>query len=266
MEWICNDLEGQAKPLPGVDASQSPAKQASGSGVGPRVISDAILGLSDGLTVPFALTAGLSTFGSSKLVVLGGLAELIAGAISMGLGGYVGAKSEAESYQATKRKCEALVKSSQSTTFMIVQEHFQQYQIDEKNCMAISKRIHESPEALTDFLMRNHFDAAELPDSRAYISAMTLAAAYFSGGFIPLIPYFAVATNEVLTGLFWSIGIMAVVLVIFGYVKTGIVRGWRGKDNVIAGVKGALQMLLVGAAAAGAAVGLVRAIDRGNQV
>ena len=63
--------------------------------IGPRVVSDAVLGLSDGLTVPFALTAGLSVFGSTKLVVLGGLAELIAGAISMGLGGYVGAKSEA---------------------------------------------------------------------------------------------------------------------------------------------------------------------------
>ena len=61
----------------------------------PRMISDAIIGLSDGLTVPFALTAGLSSLGDTRLVVLGGLAELIAGAISMGLGGFIGAKSEA---------------------------------------------------------------------------------------------------------------------------------------------------------------------------
>ena len=61
----------------------------------PKIINDAVLGLSDGLTVPFALTAGLTAFGNAKLVVLGGLAELIAGAISMGLGGFVGAKSEA---------------------------------------------------------------------------------------------------------------------------------------------------------------------------
>ena len=60
----------------------------------PRVINDAVLGLPDGLTVPFALTAGLSAFGNSKLVILGGLAELIAGAISIGLGGFVGAKGE----------------------------------------------------------------------------------------------------------------------------------------------------------------------------
>lgn len=74
---------------------ECPGKPPPKSRINPRVIADAILGLSDGLTVPFALTAGLSAFGNSKLVVLGGLAELIAGAISMGLGGFVGAKSEA---------------------------------------------------------------------------------------------------------------------------------------------------------------------------
>lgn len=76
------------------DASVRSSDSNSGSRINPRLISDAILGLSDGLTVPFALSAGLSAIGNTKVVVLGGLAELIAGAISMGLGGYVGAKSE----------------------------------------------------------------------------------------------------------------------------------------------------------------------------
>ena len=88
------DVEAQRGSLQS-DNKQVSKDQASKLSVGPRVISDAILGLSDGLTVPFALTAGLSTFGNARLVVLGGLAELIAGAISMGLGGFVGAKSEA---------------------------------------------------------------------------------------------------------------------------------------------------------------------------
>jgi vacuolar iron transporter family protein len=88
------DVEAQRGSLQS-DNKQASKDQASKLSVGPRVISDAILGLSDGLTVPFALTAGLSTFGNARLVVLGGLAELIAGAISMGLGGFVGAKSEA---------------------------------------------------------------------------------------------------------------------------------------------------------------------------
>ena len=89
------DIEARAERMHGLSASVPTRNEAQGTRIGPRVISDAILGLSDGLTVPFALTAGLSTFGDAKLVVLGGLAELIAGAISMGLGGFVGAKSEA---------------------------------------------------------------------------------------------------------------------------------------------------------------------------
>lgn len=73
----------------------SSGSSRSRSRINPRIVSDSILGLSDGLTVPFALSAGLSALGNTKVVVLGGLAELAAGAISMGLGGYVGAKSEA---------------------------------------------------------------------------------------------------------------------------------------------------------------------------
>lgn len=76
-------------------AESQKESEPESSRINPRVISDAILGLSDGLTVPFALSAGLSAFGDSKIVVLGSLAELVAGAISMGLGGYVGARSEA---------------------------------------------------------------------------------------------------------------------------------------------------------------------------
>ena len=166
-----------------------------------------------------------------------------------------------ESYQATRRKCQQLVRTSKITTSEIVRAHFRQYQLDEVSTTWISKTIHESPETLISFLMTHHFDAAEPPDSRPWISALTLGVAYFSGGFIPLIPYFAVAKDQVLTGLWWSIGIMAVVLLVFGYVKTAIVRGWRGRENILYGMKGAVQMCVVGAAAAGAAVGLVKAIN-----
>lgn len=97
-----DDLEAQNHSYdtfyrtPSEDSSSSGGSSGSSrSRINPRIISDAILGLSDGLTVPFALSAGLSALGDTKVVVLGGLAELAAGAISMGLGGYVGAKSEA---------------------------------------------------------------------------------------------------------------------------------------------------------------------------
>ena len=88
------DVEAQTPSLQS-GGEQTPSQSTFKISVSPRVISDAILGLSDGLTVPFALAAGLATLGNARLVVLGGLAELIAGAISMGLGGFVGAKSEA---------------------------------------------------------------------------------------------------------------------------------------------------------------------------
>ena len=83
------DIESQS-----VDSKAEKSKQ-KGFRIDARVISDATIGLSDGLTVPFALTAGLSALGNTKVVIYGGFAELIAGAISMGLGGYLGAKSEA---------------------------------------------------------------------------------------------------------------------------------------------------------------------------
>ena len=100
--------------------------------------------------------------------------------------------------------------------------------------------------------------------SRAYKTAITLALSYFLGGLIPLIPYFIVPRNQVLTALWWSIGIMGITLLTFGYVKTCIVVGWAGKKNILAGTKGGLQMLLVGAAAVAAAIGLVKAIEQGN--
>jgi VIT1/CCC1 family predicted Fe2+/Mn2+ transporter len=99
------------------------------------------------------------------------------------------------------------------------------------------------------------------PDcNQAYTSAITLALGYFIGGFIPLIPYFCV--DQVLVALYYSIGVMAITLLVFGYIKTCIVRGWAGRENTVAGVKGGLQMCLVGGLAAGAAIALVRAIDR----
>ena len=107
--------------------------------------------------------------------------------------------------------------------------------------------------------MKHHFSIVEPPDNRPYISAVTLGIAYILGGIIPLLPYFFL--SEVNKALFISIGLMAFVLLVFGYAKTVAVRGFRGQANILAGVKGSIQMLIVGAVAAGAAVGLVRALN-----
>jgi vacuolar iron transporter family protein len=126
------------------------------------------------------------------------------------------------------------------------------------------KNLESSPERLQDFLMDFHHKESLPKMSRAYKTAITLAVSYFLGGLIPLVPYFVVPKNEVRTALWWSIGVMGITLLTFGYLKTCIVLGWTGKRNVQAGAIGGLQMLVVGAAAAGAAVGFVRAIERGG--
>ncbi|CAI7598434.1 unnamed protein product [Penicillium bialowiezense] len=230
--------------------------------INPRIVSDAILGLSDGLTVPFALSAGLSALGNTKVVVLGGLAELAAGAISMGLGGYVGAKSEAESYQATVRETQQLIKTDPQETRAMVRETFSPYGLSDSAVADITRDLHVSQDRLLEFLLAFHHREIAPDCNQAWTSAITLALGYFIGGFIPLIPYFIL--TQVMVALYWSIGVMAITLLVFGYVKTCVVRGWSGRDNVLAGIWGGVQMCCVGGVAAGAAIGLVQLIDTGS--
>ncbi|KAJ5679511.1 hypothetical protein N7462_007755 [Penicillium macrosclerotiorum] len=243
------------------DGSTS-SSSSSRSRINPRIISDAILGLSDGLTVPFALSAGLSALGNTKVVVLGGLAELAAGAISMGLGGYVGAKSEAESYEATVRETQALIESDPQETRVMVRETFAPYGLSSAAIEDITRDLHASQERLLEFLLAFHHRESAPDCNQAWISAITLALGYFVGGFIPLIPYFI--ASQVLLALYWSVGVMAVTLFVFGYLKTCVVRGWAGRANIVAAIWGGVQMCFVGGAAAGAAIALVRLIDTGN--
>jgi VIT1/CCC1 family predicted Fe2+/Mn2+ transporter len=145
----------------------------------------------------------------------------------------------------------------------MVCDAFDPYGLPDATIAAANHDLHEKPSKLSSFLMTFHHELAAPSSSRAYVSALTLALGYFAGGFIPLIPYFCVKRHEVFVALYWSIGIMAITLLVFGYVKTGIVRGWSGKENIVASVKGGVEMLVVGGIAAGAAIGLVRAIDHG---
>ncbi|KAL5000473.1 VIT family-domain-containing protein [Aspergillus recurvatus] len=238
---------------------ESTGSSTTRSRIDPRIVSDAILGLSDGLTVPFALSAGLSALGNTKVVVLGGLAELAAGAISMGLGGYVGAKSEAESYQTTVRETTELIDSSPSETQAIVYDIFASHGVPDDAIAPINASLHASRDRLREFLITFYHKESEPDCNQAWTSAITLALGYFIGGFIPLIPYFFV--NQVLVALYCSVAVMAVTLLVFGYIKTAVVRGWSGRENILAGVKGGIQMVVVGGVAAGAAIGLVRLIN-----
>ncbi|KAI9373719.1 VIT family-domain-containing protein [Aspergillus egyptiacus] len=222
-----------------------------------RVISDAIIGLSDGMTVPFALTAGLSALGDTKVVVFGGFAELIAGAISMGLGGYLGAKSEEESYHATLKATQKQTLTDPSSVTPTIEEIFAPYDLPPSLLSDLTAHLSSSPN-LPSFLMTFHHTLAEPSGSRALTCALTIALGYFIGGFVPLLPYFFVGANEAFLALRWSIATMAVALFVFGYGKTCFVNGWRGRSNIHKGVVGGVQMILVGGIAAGSAMGLVK--------
>ncbi|KAF9876016.1 integral membrane protein DUF125 [Colletotrichum karsti] len=226
-----------------------------------RVISDATIGLSDGLTVPFALTAGLSALGQTKVVIYGGMAELIAGAISMGLGGYLGAKSEAASYKETLNECTRLTQDDPNMARAQVREVLEPYDLPKHTLEEVTDHLSTSPR-LIDFLMQFHHCEQEPASNRAFVSALTIAAGYLLGGLVPLFPYFFVPSEDVYLALYVSVAVMAVALFAFGYVKTCIVSGWQGYRCVRQAVVGGLEMVVVGGAAAGAAMGLVKAFDQ----
>ncbi|SGZ58598.1 CIC11C00000004926 [Sungouiella intermedia] len=223
----------------------------------PRVMSDIIIGLSDGLTVPFALTAGLSSLGSSKLVITGGMAELVSGAISMGLGGYLAAKSELDYYKSEvkKEKLEFFKKPE------LINQDAAEIMLDlgasESTIASFLKDLDLQPKNLIDFVIRFGKGLEEPAEGREITSALTIGTGYFLGGFVPLIPYFF--CDVVKTGLIVSVIVMIVTLFIFGYVKTSVSLG--DDCGIHRKVLEGFQMVIIGSVAAGAAWTLVYFID-----
>lgn len=254
------DLENSSEP-----GDEEPTSRSSSSRIDPRIISDATIGLSDGLTVPFALTAGLSALGRTEVVIYGGLAELIAGSISMGLGGYLAAKSEAESYYATQTETRKRILREPDLIADDVRGIMDGIGLPEHLAENVTQCLANGNEdRLLSFLMRFEHSLPEPPCNRPFTCALTIALGYFVGGFIPLLPYLFVGQNEVRKGLFWSMGVMAITLFMFGYVKTAVVQGWRGWKVVQKAGKGGIEMLVVGSMAAGAAMGLVQLFNKEN--
>lgn len=256
-----DDLESRSQSSDATEVGDDQSEDKNGGGwskIDARIISDATIGLSDGLTVPFALTAGLSALGNTKVVIYGGFAELVAGAISMGLGGYLGAKSEIASYNCARAETENLVATSPTTVLQTLNSVFTPYALPPPLLTSLTTHLSSSPH-LVEFLMSFHHNEKPPPANRAFTSALTIALAYFIGGLLPLTPYFFV--DMVYTGLYLSIGVMVVALFAFGYCKTCVVEGWEGRGAVCRGCWGGVQMVVVGSAAAGAAMGLVRAFN-----
>lgn len=210
-------------------------------------VRDLVIGMSDGLTVPFALAAGLSgAVNSTGIIVTAGLAEITAGSIAMGLGGFLAAKSDAEHYATEWAREEREIREKPALEAAEVREVLRSYGLTAEE----SEPIVEALSKNVDFMMRFELGLEKPDPRRALSSALTIAGAYIAGGFIPLGPYFF--TGNAKTALLISVGATLVALTLFGYVK-GRFTGTRP-------VRSALQTLLIGGLAAAAAFGIARVI------
>jgi VIT1/CCC1 family predicted Fe2+/Mn2+ transporter len=219
---------------------------------GGEKVRDVVIGMSDGLTVPFALAAGLTgAIAASRIVVVAGLAEIAAGSIAMGLGGYLAARSDSEHYASERvREQTEVVEKPHVETDEIV-EIFEQYGVKPADSIQLVEALKRDPEAWVDFMMRFELGLERPDPQRALRSAATIALSYVVGGLVPLAPYMAI--HNARAALWFSLAVTSVALLIFGYVKgrfTGA-HAWRS----------AFQTLIIGGLAAAAAFGLARLIS-----
>jgi vacuolar iron transporter family protein len=215
------------------------------------VVRDIVIGMSDGLTVPFALAAGLTgAIEQTGIIVTAGLAEIAAGSIAMGLGGYLAAKSDAEHYAKEREREKREVAEIPHEEMREVAEVFQAYGLTEEETWPIVQALRRQPKNWIDFMMRFELGLEKPEPRRAVISAVTIAGAYVAGGLVPLAPY--IFTHSASNALFISVGLTLFALFAFGDVK-GRFTGTRP-------LRSALQTTLIGSVAAGAAFAIARAI------
>jgi len=218
---------------------------------GTATVRDIVIGMSDGLTVPFALAAGLSgAVSSTSIVVTAGLAEIAAGSIAMGLGGFLAARSDAEHYQAERAREAMEVREKAAVEEQEVSDIFRSYGLTASETQPLVEALKKRPDAWLDFMMRFELGLEKPDPRRALISAATIAGAYVVGGFIPLGPYIALTARTALPA---SIGITLLALAVFGYVK--------GRFTGASPARSSFQTVLIGGLAAAAAFGIAKAIS-----
>ncbi|KAI0539003.1 Ccc1 family [Xylaria digitata] len=211
-----------------------------------RFLADFTLGFADGLTVPFALTAGLSSLGQTNTVIYAGMAEICAGCVSMGVGGYLAAKGEQRPGMMNNRhslenddKEDDEEKPTPSVPLRQnrqVDDYVARLQLPPDLLQSVMAHIESSPEIATRVIGSSCFTGSkpilESAKTAPLISGLSVALGYFIGGLLPLAPYFFV--GSVTKGLFWSFGICIIALFVFGFtrdrrdiIKTGLWEGFR---------------------------------------
>src|SRR5687768_5834305 len=217
-----------------------------------QTVRDTVIGMADGLTVPFALAAGLTgAIDSANIIVTAGFAEIAAGSIAMGLGGYLAAKSDAEHYAKEREREKREVVEIPDEEMREVAQVFKSYGLSAKDSAPIVEALSKNPKKWVDFMMRFELGLEKPDPKRALASALTIGGAYAVGGFVPLAPY--MASNDVTTALLFSIVLTLLALLIFGFVK--------GRFTGMRPVRSALQTAFIGSAAAGAAFLIARLIS-----
>ncbi len=215
-------------------------------------VRDIVIGMSDGLTVPFALAAGLSgAVASTGVIVTAGLAEIAAGSIAMGLGGYLAAKSDAEHYASEQLREQMEVRAVPEVETEEVSRVLQAYGLSAEESAPVVQALCRRPEAWVDFMMRFELGLEKPEPKRALTSALTIATAYIGGGIIPLTPY--IISARVHTALPVSVIVTLIALTLFGSIK--------GRFTGAGPARSAFQTMLVGGLAAAAAFILAKLIS-----
>ena len=215
-------------------------------------VRDIVIGMADGLTVPFALAAGLSgVVAASNLVVTAGLAEIAAGSIAMGLGGYLAARSDVEHYNSEREREQREIIEKTEVEKEEVAEILESYGLTPSQSQPIVEALSKNPKAWVDFMMRFELGLEEPDPRRALNSALTIAGSYIVGGLIPLASYIFIP--QAASALTISIAVTLIALGIFGYIK--------GKFTGAPPLRSAVQTVVIGGLAAAAAFALARAIS-----
>jgi VIT1/CCC1 family predicted Fe2+/Mn2+ transporter len=214
-------------------------------------VRDIVIGMADGLTVPFALAAGLSGVAqATTIVVTAGLAEIAAGSIAMGLGGYLAARTDYEHYDAERIREIEETQTMPDAEADEVAVIFRGYGLAEEQVGPVVEAIRADQDRWVDFMMRFELGLEAPNPARARQSALTIALSYITGGMVPLLPY--ILLKDLTTALYVSVGVTLVALFVFGFVKA--------KVTGIAALRGGLQTILTGGLAAAAAFTIARLI------
>jgi vacuolar iron transporter family protein len=218
-----------------------------------ETVRDIVIGMSDGLTVPFALAAGLSgAVTSTGIIVTAGLAEVAAGSIAMGLGGYLAARGDVEHYDHERVREQREVREKPAAEAAEVAEVLESYGLTPEESAPVVAALRQRPEAWVDFMMRFELGLERPDPRRATTSALTIGGAYIAGGLIPLAPYMVVASAR--TAFLASVILTLIALTLFGAIK--------GRFTGAPAARSALQTVLIGGLAAAAAFLIARAISQ----